>query len=72
MLRLLEKILHTSLRRSWTLGVYCSGRGANEGGLGLADVAYISRVKIEPVEGKIRRAQIPGEEEPVLFGAIER
>jgi hypothetical protein len=34
----------------------------------LADVAYISRVKIEPVEGKIRRALIPGKEEPVLFG----
>jgi hypothetical protein len=23
---------------------------------------------VEPVEGKIRRAQIPGKEEPVLFG----
>jgi hypothetical protein len=34
----------------------------------LSDVAYISRVKIEPVEGKIRRAQLPAEEEPVLFG----
>jgi uncharacterized OsmC-like protein len=34
----------------------------------LADVAYISRVKIELVEGKIRRALIPGKEEPVLFG----
>jgi uncharacterized OsmC-like protein len=29
---------------------------------------YVSRVKVEPVEGKIRRAQIPGKEEPVLFG----
>jgi uncharacterized OsmC-like protein len=34
----------------------------------LADVAYVSRVKVEPVEGRIRRAQIPGEEEPVFFG----
>ncbi len=34
----------------------------------MADVAYISRVKVEPVEGKIRRAEIPAEEEPVLFG----
>ena len=34
----------------------------------MADVAYISRVEVEPVEGKIRRAQIPGKEEPVLFG----
>ncbi len=29
---------------------------------------YVSRVKVEQVEGKIRRAQIPGKEEPVLFG----
>jgi hypothetical protein len=65
---LLEEILHAALHRSWTLGVYCSGRGASEGGLGLADVAYVSRVKVEPVEGRIRRAQIPGEEEPVFFG----
>jgi hypothetical protein len=34
----------------------------------LGDVAYISRVKIEPVEGKIRRAYIPGAKEPVIFG----
>jgi len=34
----------------------------------VADVAYISRVKIEPVEGKIRRAQLPAKEEPVFFG----
>lgn len=34
----------------------------------MADVSYVSRVKVEPVEGKIRRAQIPAEEEPVLFG----
>ncbi len=34
----------------------------------MADVAYVSRVKVEPVEGKIRRAHIPAEEKPVLFG----
>jgi hypothetical protein len=34
----------------------------------LVDVAYISRVKVEPVEGKTRRAHLPAEEEPVLFG----
>jgi uncharacterized OsmC-like protein len=34
----------------------------------LADVAYVSRVKVEPVEGKTRRAYLPAEEEPVLFG----
>ncbi len=34
----------------------------------MADVAYVSRVRVEPVEGKIRRAQLPGKEEPVFFG----
>ncbi len=34
----------------------------------MTDVAYVSRVKVEPVEGKVRRAQLPAEEEPVLFG----
>ncbi len=34
----------------------------------MAEVKYVSRVRIEPVEGKIRRAHIPGVEEPVLFG----
>ena len=34
----------------------------------MADVTYVSKVRVEPVKGKIRRARIPGEEEPVLFG----
>ena len=34
----------------------------------MGDVAYISRVKVEPVEGRIRRAYVPGAREPVLFG----
>ncbi len=34
----------------------------------VADVTYVSRVKVEPVKGRIRRAHIPAEEEPVLFG----
>ena len=34
----------------------------------MAEVTYVSRVKVEPVEGKTRLAQIPGKEEPVLFG----
>ena len=34
----------------------------------MADVTYVSRVRVEPVEGRIRRAYIPGREEPVLFG----
>ena len=34
----------------------------------MAEVKYISKVKTEPVKGKVRRAYVPGEEEPVLFG----
>ena len=34
----------------------------------MTDVAYTSRVKVEPVEGKIRRAEIPAEDEEILFG----
>ncbi len=34
----------------------------------MAEVKYVSRVEVEPVEGKVRRAFVPGEEEPVLFG----
>jgi hypothetical protein len=34
----------------------------------MADVTYVSKVRVEPVEGKIRRAHLPAEEEPVLFG----
>jgi uncharacterized OsmC-like protein len=33
----------------------------------VAEATYVSRVKVEPVEGKTRRAQIPGKEESVLF-----
>ncbi len=35
----------------------------------MADVSYVSRVKVEPVGGLVRRAHLPAEEEPVLFGA---
>ncbi len=34
----------------------------------MAEVKYVSRVKVEPVEGKIRRAHLPAVEEPVMFG----
>lgn len=34
----------------------------------MAEVKYVSEVKVEPVEGKIRRAYVPGADEPVLFG----
>jgi uncharacterized OsmC-like protein len=34
----------------------------------MTDVTYVSKVRVEPVEGKVRRAYIPGREEPILFG----
>lgn len=34
----------------------------------MADVAYTSRVTIERVRGPLRRAHLPAEEHPVLFG----
>ena len=34
----------------------------------MGDVTYYSKVRIEPVKGRTRRAYIPGEEEPVIFG----
>ena len=34
----------------------------------VAKATYISRVRVEPVEGKIRRAHLPAVEEPVMFG----
>jgi hypothetical protein len=36
--------------------------------MSMSKVAYISRVRVEPVEGKIRRAHLPVQQEPVLFG----
>jgi hypothetical protein len=38
----------------------------------MADVTYVSRVKLEPAkmdDNRIRRAHLPVEEQPVLFGA---
>ncbi len=34
----------------------------------MGEVTYVSRVRVEPVEGKMRRAYLPIQEEPVLFG----
>ncbi len=34
----------------------------------MAEVVYRSEVSIERVKGALRRAELPGEEEPVLFG----
>lgn len=34
----------------------------------MSEVAYTSRVKIERLQGKIRKAYLPAETEPVIFG----
>ena len=34
----------------------------------MGEVAYRSRVRIERVQGPLRRAYLPAEDEPVLFG----
>jgi hypothetical protein len=44
-------------------------KGAGEEGIMNADlVAYRSRVRIERVKGPLRRAYLPAEAQPVLFG----
>ena len=35
----------------------------------MADVTYESKVRVDPVRGLIRQAQLPAEEDSVLFGA---
>jgi hypothetical protein len=34
----------------------------------MSEVAYLSEVRIERVKGPLRRAFLPAEKEPVLFG----
>ncbi len=34
----------------------------------MGDVVYRSEATVERVQGPLRRARIPGEEEPVVFG----
>jgi len=34
----------------------------------MSEIKYISRVRIERIRGSLRRAQVPGEDEPVYFG----
>ncbi len=34
----------------------------------MGEVKYVSRVRIERLRGPLRRATLPGEEEPVFFG----
>ncbi len=34
----------------------------------MTDTTYLSKVRVEPVEGKVRRAYLPVKEEPIFFG----
>jgi hypothetical protein len=34
----------------------------------VSEVKYVSRVKVERVEGRVRRAYLPAEGEPVVYG----
>ena len=34
----------------------------------MSAVTYVSRVRIERIRGPLRRAEIPGENEPIYFG----
>ncbi len=34
----------------------------------MGDVVYTSRVRIERVKGPLRRAELPGSDEPIWFG----
>ena len=34
----------------------------------MANLTSVSRVRVEPVKGRVRRAFIPAEDEPVFFG----
>ena len=34
----------------------------------MGDVSYVSRIRIERVKGSLRKAFLPAETEPVLFG----
>jgi len=47
--------------------VYCGPAGSGEEN-NVSGVKYVSKVQLQPVEGKIRRAYLPVQEDPVLFG----
>jgi hypothetical protein len=48
--------------------LYTAGGKSSGEEKSVSGVKYVSKVKLEPVEGKIRRAYLPVQEDPVLFG----
>jgi hypothetical protein len=49
---------------------YSSGYHRTKSGkeMRVANITYVSRVRVEPVKGRIRRAYLPVQGEPILFG----
>jgi hypothetical protein len=45
-----------------------SVRAGREKEARVSNATYVSRVRVEPVRGRVRRAYLPVREEPVLFG----
>jgi hypothetical protein len=39
---------------------------------GVAEVVYVSKIRIERVKGSLRRAYMPAEREPVFFGVHDQ
>jgi hypothetical protein len=39
---------------------------------GMAEVVYVSKVRIERMKGAVRRAYLPADPEPVLFGVHDQ
>ena len=52
-----------------TVRVWIAIKATNEGSPLMSEVTYVSRVRVDPVRGMIRRAHLPAEEDFVLFGA---
>lgn len=34
----------------------------------MSDIAYVSDVRVERLDGPVRAAHLPGEEQPILYG----
>ena len=49
-------------------GLHFGNTRQREGGAVMPQVAYVSEVRIERIKGPLRRAYLPAEPEPVLFG----
>ena len=55
-------------QEAWFRGSRKQPEEAIREGMYVSEVVYNSRVEVESVEGKVRRAHIPAKEDPVFFG----